>query len=66
MPGTHRVILNLKVLNENVTHQHLKMDTLSSAIRFIKPDSYMASVTLRDAYYSVPVALDDRRFLRFY
>ena len=31
------------------------MDTLQSAVRRIKPNCYMASVDLRDAYYSIPI-----------
>ena len=31
----------------------------------MKKDCWMASVDLKDAYYSVPVAQEERKFLRF-
>ena len=61
----HRLILNLKSLNENVEYHHFKMDTLQSAIRLMIPNCYMVSVDLRDAYYSVPIHIDDQKYLRF-
>jgi len=45
--GGHRLILNLKNLNEHVEYHHFKMDTLQSAIRLMTPNCYMASVDLR-------------------
>ena len=63
--GGHRLILNLKSLNEHDEYHHFKMDTLQSAIRLMTPNCYMASVDLRDAYYSVPVHNDHQKYLRF-
>ena len=63
--GGFRLILNLKNLNEHVEYQHFKMDTLQSAIRLMTPNCYMASVDLRNAYYSVPIHKDDQKYLRF-
>ena len=63
--GGHRLILNLKSLNEHVEYHHFKMDTLQSAIRLMTPNCYMASADLRDAYYSVPIHIDDQKYLRF-
>ena len=53
--GTYRLILNLKNLNEHVEYHHFKMDTLQSAIRLMTQNCYIASVDLRDAYYSFPL-----------
>ena len=63
--GTHRMILNLKALNVYVEFHHFKMDTLWSVIKLIKPNCFMASVDLKDAYYTVPVALASQKFLKF-
>ena len=41
------------------------MDTLQSAIRMMKPGCYMASIDLKDAYYSVPVATEHQKYLKF-
>ena len=63
--GSHRMILNLKPFNEFVQYHHFKMDTLKSAIKMMKPGCYMASIDLKDAYYSVPVAKEHQKYLKF-
>ena len=63
--GSHRMILNLKNLNTHVEYNHFKMDTLESAIRLMTPGCYMASVDLKEAYYSVPIAKDHQKYLKF-
>lgn len=63
--NTHRVILNLKQLNEFVVYHHFKMDTIQACISLMEKDCYMASIDLRDAYYSVPIAVEHRKFLKF-
>ena len=42
--GSHRMILNLKSLNKNITHHHFKMDTVLTAVRLMKPGCFMASI----------------------
>ena len=42
------------------------METLQSALQLIKPKSYVAVLDLKDAYYSVPVAIEYRKYLRFW
>lgn len=59
------MILNLKPLNEFVAYHYFKMDTLRTAIKVIRPRCFMASVDLKDAYYSIPIAQEDRKFLMF-
>ena len=41
------------------------MDTIQTALKLIRPGCYMASIDLKDAYYSVPVADEDRKLLKF-
>lgn len=64
--GKYRMILNLKGLNKYIAKHHFKMDTLWSAVRLMTPNCYMASIDLKDAYYSVPIAEEHRKYLRFY
>ena len=65
--GSHRMILNLKQLNEYVTYRHFKMDTIQTALKRIRPGCFMASaVDLKDAYYSISVAEEHRIFIKFY
>ena len=63
--GGHRLILNLKSLNEHVEYHHFKMDTLQLATRLMTQNCYMALVDLRDAYYSVPIHNNDQKYLKF-
>ena len=63
--GSIRLILNLRKLNEEVVYHHFKMETLQHAIQSMSPGCFMASVDLKDAYYSIPVCIEDRKYLRF-
>lgn len=63
--GEYRMILNLKDLNQYIEYHHFKMDTFESVLKLVKQGSYFASVDLRHAYYSVPIASEDRVKLRF-
>ena len=40
--GGHRLILNLKGLNQFVTYHHFKMETLLSIVRLVQKNCYMA------------------------
>ena len=41
------------------------MDTLNTALGMMRKNCYMASIDLTDAYYSVPVATVDQKYLMF-
>lgn len=41
------------------------MDTFETALKLIKPNYFIASINVRHAYYSVPIAHEDRKFLCF-
>jgi hypothetical protein len=61
----YRMILNLKELNEYIEPHHFKMETFESALKLTKPFIYFASIDLRHAYYSINMAENDQKFLRF-
>ena len=63
--GSHRLTFNLKRHNEAVSYHHFKMDTLQTAIKLMRPSCYMTSIDLKDAYYSIPIAPDYRKYLKF-
>ena len=46
-------------------YQHFKMDNILTSLKLMRPKCFMASVDLKDAYYSVPIASEDRTFLKF-
>ena len=62
---THHMILNLKLLNSSIKYEHFKIDTLWTVFRMMKPNCYMTSVDIKDAYYSVPMAVTDQKYLKF-
>ena len=41
------------------------METLDSAIYFLEQNCFMASIDLKDAYFSIPIACEHRKYLRF-
>ena len=59
-------MLNLKKLNKQVTKIHFKMESIKNVIRMVTPGYWMASIDLKDAYYSVWIHPDHQRFLKFY
>ncbi|XP_066430229.1 uncharacterized protein [Eleutherodactylus coqui] len=63
--GAYRVIINLKYLNKSIAYRRFKMESVRSAIPLITPDSVMATVDLKDAYYHIPIHSDSQQFLRF-
>ena len=63
--GSFRLILNLKRLNEHIVYHHFKMESLKSVIQLMEKDCFMASVDLRDAYYSIPMSVHAQKYLKF-
>ena len=59
--GSYRMILNLKPIYGFVDYHHFKMDTFQKARKLIQPGCFMASLNLKDAYYSIPVHPEHRR-----
>ena len=63
--GSSRVIFNLKGLNEFVCYNHFKMDNLETGIKLLRPGCFMTPIDLKDAYYSIPVAPECQKYLKF-
>ena len=64
-PGKYRVILNLKGLNLDVEYHHFKMDTLETALKLVTRGCFMISIDIKDAYYTIRIHEDYRKYLRF-
>ncbi len=64
--GRFRLILNLKEFNKSVSYNHFKMDTLQTITNLMTQNCFMASVDLKDAYYSIPVHRSHRKYLKFF
>ena len=63
--GSKRLILNLKKLNSYMEYQHFKMENIYNALELLSENSFLASIDLKKAYYSIPVNIEHRRYLRF-
>ena len=53
--GAKRMILNLKQFNTHITYRHFKMESINQVIDIVRPNVYMASIDLKDAFYSIPI-----------
>ena len=63
--GSYRVILNLREFNKCLDKVHFKMESLNNAINLMTQDCFFASIDLKDAYFSVNIHEDSRKFFRF-
>ena len=61
----YRLVLNLKWLNQYIPYHHFKMDTFEKALTLVKKNMFFCSVDLRHAYYSVPIAEEHQKYLKF-
>ena len=60
-----RLILNLKKFNESEANVHFKMDNIQTVLKLITKNCWMASIDLKDAYYSVKVDPLYQKYLKF-
>ena len=63
--GSFRMILNLKELNKFVEYEHFKMDSIYTSIELMRPTYFMASIDLKDAYFSVPIDESHQKYFKF-
>ena len=63
--GSFRTILNLKYLNLECDKTHFKMESLKQALHMIRPGTYLGSIDIKDAFYSVPIHESHKKYLKF-
>ena len=63
--GKWRPVLNLKSLNQYVSKAHFKLEDIRSLKDILHQGNFMAKLDLKEAYLSVPMAYQSRRFLQF-
>ena len=63
--GSMRTIINLKFLNEFIAYKHFKLESLTDVINLMSRDCFFAKIDLKDAYFSVSIALEHRKYLKF-
>ena len=61
-----RIIVNLKILNENMTHFIFEMETITSALTLVTPYCYIPKKDRKDAYCFFPILPEHQKCLKFY
>lgn len=63
--GKVRIILDLSKFNDFVDKRHFKMTNIQTALALVIPGIFMSSIDLQDAYFTFPIDVKDRKFLKF-
>lgn len=63
--GGHRPVFNLKRLNQYLIAPHFRMETLHQVVQLLRPNDYMTSIDLSDAFLHILIHKHSRRYLRF-
>ena len=63
--GSNRFILKLESLNQHVKYLHFKMESLYHVLSVIKPNVWMASVDINDAFHSIPVNKTNQKYFKY-
>ena len=63
--GQWRLILNLKALNKHLNPPHFKMEGLHCIKYTVSQGNWLAKIDLKDAYLSVAIQKEFRKFLQF-
>lgn len=63
--GSFRFILNLKALNRYIETPHFKLEDYRTVAKLLQRDQYLTKIDLRNAYYTLSIHHEHRRFLRF-
>ena len=63
--GGWRPVLDLSALNQFLQVMPFRMETASSIREAVRPGDWGASLDLTDAYFHIPIAKSDRKWLRF-
>lgn len=63
--GSYRFILNLKSINEFIVTEHFKLEDLRTVVNIIRPNDYLCSIDLKDAYLLIPIHKHYRKYLKF-
>ena len=65
-PLKYRFILNMKTLNKNFVEKiHHKLESLKTCLNLMEPGCFMASIDLKNAFHTIPVAPCHTKFLKF-
>ena len=65
LTGGWRPVLDLSRLNDFLVAPKFRMETPTSLREALRPGDWAASIDLKDAYFHIPIAARDRKWLRF-
>ncbi len=51
--------------NKYISYYHFRMESLTTIIKLVDKNCFMACIDLKDAYYSIPIRKSDRKYLKF-
>ena len=63
--GSYRPVFNQRPLNGFIENSHFKMEGLPTVKELLQRDDWLCTMDLKDAYLSVAVAQEHRKYLRF-
>ena len=63
--GSWRPVINLQGLNQFVSAQHFKMESVRTVKATIQKGDWLLKLDLKDAYLSVPIHREHQKYLRF-
>ena len=63
--GKLRPVINLKKLNQYVEYHHFKQENLKIVLDLVQKNDFMTSADLTDAYFSIEIDPEYRKFLCF-
>ena len=65
-PVKYRFILNMKTLNKKFVEKiHHKLESLKTCLNLMEAGCFMASIDLKNAFHTIPVASAYTKFLKF-
>ena len=63
--GTFTMIVNSKKLNKCVEAPYFKTESIKNVLCMTEPGAWMASVDLKDAFFTIPIHSDYQKFFKF-
>ena len=64
--GKFRPVINLRNLNKFIQYHHFKQENLGQILQSIGRNFYFTSLDLSDAYFSIPIHKEHRKYLKFF
>ena len=61
----NRPCINLKALNKFIPYKHSKMESFHCLKYLLEENDFLCKIDLKDAYFSMPLWMSSRKFVRF-